>query len=123
MLNGVEFVSDREKRTPCPDFVKYLCQRSLELGLNLIPAKAPGLSAIRLAPPLTATQEEIASGLDILAQAPGEAPAATLRPGRAWPDMSAARGAHPPEWPHGSRVANPGCHPTTDRALRTVQGK
>ena len=66
---GVEFVKDRETKAPAPAFLKQLLQRSLELGLNLIPASAEGISAVRLAPPLFVTKDQIDSALGILDQA------------------------------------------------------
>lgn len=66
---GVEFVRDREKKTPAPIFLKRLLHRALELGLNLIPASAEGISAVRLAPPLFVTKDQIDTALQILDQA------------------------------------------------------
>ena len=66
---GVEFVKDRETKEPAPVFLKKLLARSLELGLNLIPASAEGISAVRLAPPLFVTKDQIDSALSILDQA------------------------------------------------------
>ena len=44
----------------------------LELGLNLIPASAEGISAVRLAPPLFVTRDQVDSALGILDQALGD---------------------------------------------------
>ena len=66
---GVEFVKDRETKEPAPVFLKRLLNRALELGLNLIPASAEGISAVRLAPPLIVTKDQADSALAILDQA------------------------------------------------------
>ncbi|MEC8174642.1 MAG: aspartate aminotransferase family protein [Pseudomonadota bacterium] len=66
---GVEFVKDRETKEAAPVFLKRLLARSLELGLNLIPASAEGISAVRLAPPLFVTRDQVDSALGILDQA------------------------------------------------------
>ena len=69
---GIEFVKDRETKQAAPVFLKRLLARSLELGLNLIPASAEGISALRLAPPLFVTRDQVDSALGILDQALGD---------------------------------------------------
>ena len=66
---GVEFVQDRTTKSPHPELLKKLLRRSLELGLNLIPASAEGITAIRLAPPLIITRDQLDVAVSILDQA------------------------------------------------------
>ena len=68
LLVGVEFVKDRESKVSAPLFLKQLLNRSLELGLNLIPASAEGISAVRLAP-LIISRDQVDSALAILDKA------------------------------------------------------
>jgi 2,2-dialkylglycine decarboxylase (pyruvate) len=51
-----------------------ITRRCLELGLHMNIVQLPGLGGVfRIAPPLTATEEELALGLDILDRAMAEA--------------------------------------------------
>jgi len=66
---GVEFVKDRKTKEPAPEFMKEVLRRCLELGLNLIPTAAEGISAVRFAPPLIVTRDQIDTALEIFDQA------------------------------------------------------
>ena len=70
LLLGVDLVADRETREPAPDYSTAVTARSLELGVNVNIVKFPGFgSVLRIAPPLTATTDEIDLGLEILDKA------------------------------------------------------
>ncbi|MEV6634126.1 aspartate aminotransferase family protein [Actinoplanes sp. NPDC051470] len=61
LLVGLELVSD--------ELGAEVTRRCLELGLHINVVQLPGMGGVfRIAPPLTATREELAEGLDILAQ-------------------------------------------------------
>ena len=73
LLQGVELVKDRTTKEPSYELVGAVTARCLELGLhvNIVQAKGAG-GTLRLAPPLTSTEEEIDLGLSILDQALSE---------------------------------------------------
>lgn len=59
---GVEFVSDKAKKTPDPATRNKVVKTALENGLVLLPC---GKSAVRLIPPLVISEEEAKLGLEI----------------------------------------------------------
>jgi 2,2-dialkylglycine decarboxylase (pyruvate) len=69
LLIGLEIVKDRESRTPDRPLAARVQQRCLELGLVLHAVRSDWQSAVRIAPPLTVSQEELDSGLSIMDQA------------------------------------------------------
>jgi 2,2-dialkylglycine decarboxylase (pyruvate) len=70
LLWGVELVRDRSSRAPHPELGGRITRRCLELGLSMNIVSLPGLASVwRIAPPLTATEDEIDAGLSILDQA------------------------------------------------------
>jgi 2,2-dialkylglycine decarboxylase (pyruvate) len=70
LLLGVDLVADRDSRAAAPEFSTAVTTRALELGVNINIVKFPGFgSVLRIAPPLTATREEIDLGLEILDKA------------------------------------------------------
>ncbi len=70
LLQGIEFVTDRESKDPANDFGAAVTDACLGLGLHLNIVQFPASSSIlRLAPPLTVTDAELDRGLDILDQA------------------------------------------------------
>jgi 2,2-dialkylglycine decarboxylase (pyruvate) len=69
LLIGVEIVRDRESRAPDRELAAAFQRRCLELGLVLHAVRADFQSSLRMAPPLTASSEEIDSGLAILDRA------------------------------------------------------
>ncbi|WP_231928571.1 aspartate aminotransferase family protein [Micromonospora echinaurantiaca] len=78
LMQGVELVVDRETRQRSDALGARITRRCLELGLHMNVVQLPGMGGtFRIAPPLTATREELALGLEILDQAIGEATAAT----------------------------------------------
>jgi 2,2-dialkylglycine decarboxylase (pyruvate) len=70
MLQGLELVLDRETKTSSPELDAAVTTRCLELGLHMNVAQLRALGGtFRIAPPLTASREEIIRGVDILDQA------------------------------------------------------
>ena len=70
LLLGIEIVSDRENKTPDPDFGHQIMDRCLELGLNMNIVRVKGMGGVfRIAPPLTVSKEELDLGVSILDQA------------------------------------------------------
>ncbi len=66
LLAGVELVSD--------DLGQRVTRRCLELGLHMNIVQLPGMGGVfRIAPPLTASEEEIGLGLSIMDSAIGDA--------------------------------------------------
>jgi 4-aminobutyrate aminotransferase len=63
LMVGLEFVADRESRTPAPALVRDLVQLAFSKGLLLLGA---GRSTLRLAPPLVVDADDIDTGLAIL---------------------------------------------------------
>lgn len=67
LLLGVDLVADRDTRAAAPDYSVAVTQRALEIGVNINIVKFPGFgSVLRIAPPLTATTDEIDLGLEML---------------------------------------------------------
>jgi 2,2-dialkylglycine decarboxylase (pyruvate) len=67
LLLGVDLVADRDTRAAAPDYSVAVTNRALELGVNINIVKFPGFgSVLRLAPPLTASTNEIDLGLEVL---------------------------------------------------------
>ncbi|GAB5399451.1 MAG: aspartate aminotransferase family protein [Aureisphaera sp.] len=70
LLLGVEIVKNRETKVPDDDLGMNICDRCLELGLNMNIVRMKGYGSVfRIAPPLTITKEEIDLGISILDQA------------------------------------------------------
>jgi 4-aminobutyrate aminotransferase len=63
LMIGIEFVANRETRTPAPALVHDLVQLAFTKGLLLLGA---GRSTLRLAPPLVVDASDIDTGLAIL---------------------------------------------------------
>lgn len=67
LLLGVDLVADRDTRAAAPEYSVAVTNRALELGVNINIVKFPGFgSVLRIAPPLTATTDEIDLGLEML---------------------------------------------------------
>ncbi|MFD8923059.1 aspartate aminotransferase family protein [Streptomyces sp. NPDC059569] len=74
MLAGLELVVDRETKRTSDELGARVTRRCLELGLHTNIVQLPGMGGVmRIAPPLTATEDEVSLGLTILDQAIGEA--------------------------------------------------
>lgn len=65
MMIGVELVEDTKSKVPTPNKADEVIKRALKSGLLLLPS---GLynNVLRISPPLTATEEEVDEGLNIL---------------------------------------------------------
>ncbi len=72
LLLGVELVSDRRAKTPALEAGMAISQRCLELGACLNIGRRSMASVFRIAPPLTATRDEIDRAMAIFDQALGE---------------------------------------------------
>jgi len=68
LMIGVEFVTDRESRTPDGDTANAVQARALELGLLLLTC-GPAHETIRWIAPLDATQAEISESLELFGEA------------------------------------------------------
>ncbi|MPZ80630.1 MAG: aminotransferase class III-fold pyridoxal phosphate-dependent enzyme [Actinophytocola sp.] len=70
LLAGLELVVDRDTKESSDEQGAAVTRRCLELGLHMNIVQLPGMGGVfRIAPPLTATEEELALGLEILDQA------------------------------------------------------
>ena len=70
LLAGIEFVRDRQSKTPVPAFGAAVSRRCFELGLCVNIVQLPGMGGVmRMAPPLTITAQELAQGVDIIGAA------------------------------------------------------
>lgn len=66
LMAGVEIVSNRETKEPAIEFGRRLSARMMDLGLSAsIAARTTFSGCIRIAPPLTITDEELEGGLEI----------------------------------------------------------
>ncbi len=67
LLLGVEIVKDRETKIPDDILGQNICNKCLELGLNMNIVRMKGYGSVfRIAPPLTISLEEIDLGITIL---------------------------------------------------------
>ncbi|MCO1574357.1 aspartate aminotransferase family protein [Crossiella sp. SN42] len=73
LLAGLELVVNRETKQASDELGAAVTQRCLELGLHMNIVQLPGMGGVfRIAPPLTATEEELDLGVDLLDQAIGD---------------------------------------------------
>ncbi|MFG2746854.1 aspartate aminotransferase family protein [Streptomyces chartreusis] len=73
LLAGLELVVDRDTKQSSDKLGAQVTHRCLELGLHMNIVQLPGMGGVfRIAPPLTATEDELALGLSILDTAIGE---------------------------------------------------
>ncbi|MFD6992155.1 aspartate aminotransferase family protein [Streptomyces sp. NPDC059943] len=74
LLAGLELVVEGGTRRSSDELGARVTRRCLELGLHMNIVQLPGMGGVfRIAPPLTATEDELSLGLEILDQAIGEA--------------------------------------------------
>jgi 2,2-dialkylglycine decarboxylase (pyruvate) len=70
LLVGLELVTDRQTRHSSDKLGALVTQRCLDLGLHMNIVQLPGMGSVfRIAPPLTASEDELSLGLEILDQA------------------------------------------------------
>ncbi|MEO1261480.1 MAG: aspartate aminotransferase family protein [Bacteroidota bacterium] len=68
MMQGLELVKDRQSKEPSPEATRYLFETTRELGLLIGKGGLNG-NVIRISPPMTATEEDVAVALDLLDKA------------------------------------------------------
>ncbi|GAA3367673.1 aspartate aminotransferase family protein [Streptomyces sannanensis] len=74
LLAGLELVVDRETKQSSDALGARVTRRCLQLGLHMNIVQLPGMGGVfRIAPPLTATEDELSLGLTILDEAIGDA--------------------------------------------------
>jgi 2,2-dialkylglycine decarboxylase (pyruvate) len=74
LLAGLELVVDRRTKRSSDELGAFVTRRCLELGLHMNIVQLPGMGGVfRIAPPLTATEDELSLGLAILDQAISDA--------------------------------------------------
>jgi 2,2-dialkylglycine decarboxylase (pyruvate) len=67
LLQGIELVTDKASKTPADALGQAVTAACLERGLHLNIVQLPGMGGIfRIAPPLTASEDELHAGVDIL---------------------------------------------------------
>ena len=70
LLLGVEVVEDRDTRKPALELGAAITRECMALGLSMNIVKLPAMGGVmRIAPPLTVTDQEIDSGLDLFDRA------------------------------------------------------
>ncbi|MFD0167696.1 aspartate aminotransferase family protein [Streptomyces decoyicus] len=74
MLAGLELVVDRETKQSSDELGARVTRRCFELGLHMNIVQLPGMGGVfRIAPPLTATEDELSLALTMLDTAIGDA--------------------------------------------------
>jgi 2,2-dialkylglycine decarboxylase (pyruvate) len=74
LLAGLELVVDRQTKRSSDELGALVTKRCLELGLHINIVQLPGMGGVfRIAPPLTAAEDELSLGLAILDQAISDA--------------------------------------------------
>ncbi|RKN06259.1 aspartate aminotransferase family protein [Streptomyces radicis] len=70
LLQGLELVTDRRSKAPADEIGQAVTRACLERGLHVNIVQLPGMGGIfRIAPPLTVSEDELHTGIDILATA------------------------------------------------------
>lgn len=73
LMQGIELVTDRETKQGADRLGAAITARCFELGLHMNVVQLPGMGGIfRIAPPLTISDDELRTGLEILDTAIGE---------------------------------------------------
>ena len=65
LMQGIELVKDRSSKEPAPEATKHLFEETRKLGLIIGKGGLYG-NVVRIAPPMTVNEEEIALALDVL---------------------------------------------------------
>jgi 4-aminobutyrate aminotransferase-like enzyme len=68
LMQGLELVKDRQSKEPHTEGIKQLFEATRELGLLIGKGGLYG-NVVRISPPLTAQEEDVAKALDILDRA------------------------------------------------------
>jgi len=66
LLLGVEIVKDREAKTPAPKLANSICRETFKRGLFILNMGSYGGRAIRVAPPLIITPEQVDTSVEVL---------------------------------------------------------
>jgi 4-aminobutyrate aminotransferase len=66
LLLGVEIVKDREAKTPAPELASAICREAFKRGLFVLSMGSYGGRALRIAPPLIITKEQVDTVIEIL---------------------------------------------------------
>jgi 4-aminobutyrate aminotransferase len=66
LLIGVEIVKDREKKTPAPERADIICREAFKKGVFILNMGSYGGRALRIAPPLIITLEQVDTVLGII---------------------------------------------------------
>ena len=66
LLLGVEIVKDREAKTPAPELASKICREAFKRGLFILNMGSYGGRAIRVAPPLIITPEQVDTAVEVL---------------------------------------------------------
>ena len=69
LLIGVEIVKDREKKTPDPEAANAICREAFQRGVYILNMGSYGGRAIRVAPPLIVTGEQLDKIVEVLDEA------------------------------------------------------
>ena len=70
LLLGLEVVKDRQTKTPGFELGARIMEEAMRRGLSMNIVKLPGMGGVfRIAPPLTVSDEEIDSGVEIMSEA------------------------------------------------------
>lgn len=68
LLLGVEIVKNREKKTPDPEMAGKICTEAFKRGLFVMNMGSYGGRALRIAPPLIITREQVDKSIEILGE-------------------------------------------------------
>ncbi|HRF37621.1 MAG TPA: aminotransferase class III-fold pyridoxal phosphate-dependent enzyme, partial [Saprospiraceae bacterium] len=68
LMQGLELVKDRQSKEPSPQATQQLFEATRQLGLLIGKGGLYG-NVIRIAPPMTAREDDIATALDLLDKA------------------------------------------------------
>jgi 2,2-dialkylglycine decarboxylase (pyruvate) len=67
LLQGIELVKDKKSKAPADELGNAVTSACLERGLHMNIVQLPGMGGIfRIAPPLTISEDELHTGVDIL---------------------------------------------------------
>jgi len=68
LLLGVEIVKDRQMKTPDPEMAGNVCREAFKRGLFVMNMGSYGGTALRMAPPLIITREQVDKSIEILGE-------------------------------------------------------
>lgn len=66
LLLGVEIVKDRERKTPAPEAASRICAEAFRRGVFVLSMGSYGGRALRIAPPLIITEEQVDTVVEVL---------------------------------------------------------